>query len=463
SLKPFILLMANELTPFGKPMLKHWLFAPSYKNLNNGSFGAHPAAVRDAQRAFIDQADGRPDPYIRALHAGHLEKARVAVAEVLNAPKDECVFVKNATTGVATVMYNLNFQSGEAVVYFEPVYGAVEKGIVSLQEHSNLQSRKVHFQFPITEDELESRFREVVRKTREEGLKVRAAVFDTIVSNPGCRFPFERFIAICREEGILSVIDGAHGIGQIPLDLNKLQPDFLTDFPQVALHSSQLRRSLCPQTQPALHAYHSSHVMGLHLRPLVPETPRSLLDDPNAVKEKTPFEGLFEFVATSDDSAYICVPAALKFRKEVCGGEDAVMSYCINLAIEAADVVANILGTDVLQEPDLKPGEVSNMRQCALATVRLPIAVSDEPVAGAAVTISPNEAPGVFSWIQTTLMTEHDTFVPVFRHGPWLWTRLSAQTFLDKSDFEWLGGILRDLCEQVAKKEGKWTATLAVH
>ncbi|KAJ5136347.1 hypothetical protein N7448_004901 [Penicillium atrosanguineum] len=456
--------MANELTPFGKPMLKHWLFAPSYKNLNNGSFGAHPAAVRDAQRAFIDQADGRPDPYIRALHAGHLEKARVAVAEVLNAPKDECVFVKNATTGVATVMYNLNFQSGEAVVYFEPVYGAVEKGIVSLQEHSNLQSRKVHFQFPITEDELESRFREVVRKTREEGLKVRAAVFDTIVSNPGCRFPFERFIAICREEGILSVIDGAHGIGQIPLDLNKLQPDFLvsnchkwlyTPRSCAVLYVPKRNQHFMRTTLPTSWGFISDLSS--------PETPRSLLDDPNAVKEKTPFEGLFEFVATSDDSAYICVPAALKFRKEVCGGEDAVMSYCINLAIEAADVVANILGTDVLQEPDLKPGEVSNMRQCALATVRLPIAVSDEPVAGAAVTISPNEAPGVFSWIQTTLMTEHDTFVPVFRHGPWLWTRLSAQTFLDKSDFEWLGGILRDLCEQVAKKEGKWTATLAVH
>jgi hypothetical protein len=197
--------------------------------------------------------------------------------------------------------------------------------------------------------------------------------------------------------------------------------------------------------------------------PSSPETPQSVLNDPNAAKSKTPFEELFEFVATTDDSAYICVPAALKFRKEVCGGEKAVMDYCINLAIEAADAVANILGTDVLQEPDLKPGETSNMRQCAMATVRLPIAVSDELVSGALVTISPEEAPGVFSWIQKTLMTQHDTFVPVFRHGPWLWTRLSAQTYLDKSDFEWLGGILLDLCEQVAKKEGKWSANVAIH
>lgn len=182
--------------------------------------------MRDAHRAFLDLADVRPDPYIRKTHTQLLDEARTEVAKLLKAAKNECVFVKNATTGVATVLYNLNFQEGEALIYFEPVYGAVEKGVVSLQEHTPLQSRKVEFQYPIAEDELERRFREVVRKTREEGLKVRAAVFDAIVSNPGVRFPFERFVAVCREEGILSVIDGAHGIGQIPLDMGELQPDF---------------------------------------------------------------------------------------------------------------------------------------------------------------------------------------------------------------------------------------------
>ena len=207
-------------------MLKHWMFDPAYKNLNHGSFGAHPIPVRDAQRAYMDLADKRPDPYIRRYHAEHLDKARDAVAKIINAQKSECVFVKNATTGVATVLYNLAFRPGEALIYFEVVYGAVEKGVVSLQENSSLQARKVSFQFPIAEDELVRRFLEVIRQTREEGLKVRASVFDAIVSNPGVRFPFERITAICREEGILSVIDAAHGIGHIHLDMKKLQPDF---------------------------------------------------------------------------------------------------------------------------------------------------------------------------------------------------------------------------------------------
>jgi selenocysteine lyase/cysteine desulfurase len=195
-------------------------------NIVPGSFGAHPVQVRDVQRALLAIADKRPDPYIRVHHSKLLQEAREEIAALINAPKDECVFIKNATTGVFTVLYNLDFKEDEVVIYFEPVYGAVEMGIVSLQEHCNFQARKVPLEFPITENELVRRFREVVRKACAEGLKVRAALFDAVVSNPGVRFPFERFVGVCREEGILSVIDGAHGVGMIPLDMKELQPDF---------------------------------------------------------------------------------------------------------------------------------------------------------------------------------------------------------------------------------------------
>lgn len=189
------------------------------------------------------------------------------------------------------------------------------------------------------------------------------------------------------------------------------------------------------------------------------ETKASVLKDPQSPVTKTPFEELFEFVATSDDSAYLCVPAALKFREEVCGGEDAIISYCERLANEAADAVSAALGTDVLQEPDLKPGEISNMRRCTMTTVRLPLAIAiasgEEKVAQLEplATFSAEDAVLVEGWIKRTLMDQYKTFVPAFANGPWLWVRLSAQVYLEKSDFEWLGGVLRDLCERAAKGE----------
>lgn len=40
------------------------------------------------------------------------------------------------------------------------------------------------------------------------------AVIDSITSLPGVRLPWKTLVQICREEGIWSVIDAAHSIGQ---------------------------------------------------------------------------------------------------------------------------------------------------------------------------------------------------------------------------------------------------------
>ena len=139
---------------------------------------------------------------------------------------DEVVFVGNATTGVNTVLRNLVFTPGEVIVYFSDTYGGCELTVASLVEMTPVQSRKVSYTHPVTHEELVRLFVEEVKKARAERLRVRVALFDAVASMPGLRFPFEKMVEVCREEGILSCVDGAHGIGMIPLDLGKLQPDF---------------------------------------------------------------------------------------------------------------------------------------------------------------------------------------------------------------------------------------------
>ena len=178
--------------------------------------------------------------------------------------------------------------------------------------------------------------------------------------------------------------------------------------------------------------------------------------------DKTPFERLFEFVATADDTPYLCVPAALRFRKEVCGGEEAIYAYLERLAREGADVVAGALGTDVLQEGGLERAEESLVRKCGMSTVRLPVFVAGGASGTAAgsgddgtkgVKVEADEALAVTKWVQDVLMDKYGTFVPVFEHGGWLWVRLSAQVYLERKDFEWLGGVLREVCLDVEKRQ----------
>lgn len=65
-----------------------------------------------------------------------------------------------------------------------------------------------------------------MKAVEASGGTVKLAIFDAIVSMPGVRMPFERLTQACKELGVLSCVDGAHGVGHIELDLGQLDADF---------------------------------------------------------------------------------------------------------------------------------------------------------------------------------------------------------------------------------------------
>ncbi|KAI9044096.1 putative aminotransferase family protein (LolT) [Aspergillus affinis] len=465
----------SSLIPFGDPMKSQFLIDPSFRNLNHGSYGTFPIPIQTVQREFQSAAESRPDLFLRHTQSKHLDTARAAIAHLLNAEVSECVFVKNATTGVSTILTNLDFQPSEVLVYFDTVYGGVERGLQHLSETRGLRTKKVEYAFPIDGEGIVDRFREVVDAVRQEGKEVKVALFDTIVSMPGFRFPFERLVEVCRELGILSLLDAAHAVGQVELDLGKLKPDFLT---------SNCHKYIPPFLSPFGFTYltlwlytprscavlyvpqRNQHLIRTMLPPswgFIPRQDPSSTTDPSTTPpgQKSAFEYLFEYTATTDDSAYLCVPAALDFRQNVCGGEARIYEYCESLANEAADLVAEALGTEVLQEPGLgAKGEGSLFRKCAMTTVRLPIRVTEQGAAdeekvtveeqdGKMVTVVPRPlVAAVLAWFRVELFRA-GTFVPVFEYRGYFWTRLSAQVYLERSDFEWLAGILNGLVARV--------------
>ena len=63
-------------------------------------------------------------------------------------------------------------------------------------------------------------------KVMDENPGIKVAIVDHINAPTGMIFPVTELIALCRERGILSLIDGAHTPGHIPLQLDELNADF---------------------------------------------------------------------------------------------------------------------------------------------------------------------------------------------------------------------------------------------
>jgi selenocysteine lyase/cysteine desulfurase len=127
------------------------------------------------------------------------------------------------------VLRNLVFQKGDIILHFSTVYGACEKTIDSLCETALVERVCITIDYPVTDEDIVRKFNGVARKLQDEGRKVKIAMFDTVLTFPGVRFPWEALVEACRSLRILSLIDGAHGIGHIDLtNLGRVDPDFFT-------------------------------------------------------------------------------------------------------------------------------------------------------------------------------------------------------------------------------------------
>ena len=175
--------------------------------------------------------------------------------------------------------------------------------------------------------------------------------------------------------------------------------------------------------------------------PLPSETGKCIFN-PLPMGGKSSFVLLFQFVATLDTSPYFCIEEALKFREEVCGGEENILHYCRKISDDAGKRVANILGTEIMENAD------SSLNRCAFSNIRLPlnIGLGNEEV-------PEKDAFKAVNWMAEHLVKEYDTFTALYFHGMSFWTRISGQIYLELEDFDKGAYALKDLCERVRRGE----------
>lgn len=165
----------------------------------------------------------------------------------------------------------------------------------------------------------------------------------------------------------------------------------------------------------------------------------------------------FEYVGTMDNSPYLTVPDAIKYRESI-GGEVAIGQYCVDLARSGGKRIAEMLETEVMEN------EEGTLGKCSLAMIRLPL---DKEAIKEMVKLAGHELEeydvGKFvrDWLTMRLVKEHNTFIAltVLYGGAW-WMRMSATVYLDLNDFEWAAKVIKEECEKVKKGDFlEWLAS----
>ncbi len=139
---------------------------------------------------------------------------------LINAADDEIAIVSNASDGINKVLFSIPWEAGDVLLTTEVEYGNCYLNYLKLKEEKGIEVKIV----PSDDDG------NILLEKMEEMIspKVKLIAVTHIPTNSGLIMPAEEIGKITKKHNILYLLDACQSVGQIPVDVEKIQCDFLS-------------------------------------------------------------------------------------------------------------------------------------------------------------------------------------------------------------------------------------------
>jgi isopenicillin-N epimerase len=377
---------------------EQFMLDPEIHFLNHGSFGACSKPVFDTLIGWQKRLEYRPIEVLDRRMAEEMKNSRKALADFLTCPPEDVVYFPNPTTAINMVVRSLDLQPGDEILSTDHEYGAMDRTWKYMAQMTGACFINQPVSLPVTTHEafVDNFWQGVTDRTK-------VIFLSQITSQTALIFPVGEICRRAREAGILTIIDGAHAPGQIPVNLDEMAPD---------LYTGACHKWMCaPKGSAFLYARKEVQT---RLDPLVVSW---------GYQAEHPSESQFvdyhEWQGTRDISAFLSVPAAIKFQEE--NDWDQVRANCHFLVMETRSRLHQLIDL-----PKICPDGQEWLGQ--MAAIPLPEVDTAR--------------------LQRRLLNEYRVEVPVYRWQKQPFLRISVQAYNSIQDLDVLENALAVLLPQ---------------
>jgi isopenicillin-N epimerase len=308
-----------------KTIKDQFLLDPEVTYLNHGSYGACPGPIFENYQSWQRALETEPVQFITKVMPEALFTSKKALAEYIGCDADDFFFIQNPTTAVNQIVKSLNFQPGDEILTTNLEYGAIDKTFEFYSKKSGFLYRKQKISLPLI-----SREQFIEQFWKGYNGKTKAISIGHCTSATALVFPVKEICERAKELGLITIVDGAHIPGHIPLNLHEIKADFYTG----TLH----KWLLAPKGSTFLYVNKNWQS---RIEPLIISWGYDA-----AQPTKSKFLEENEMQGTRDTSAFLTVPAIMKFFVE--NEMEKRQSECRRVVLEQYPVFCELVGAEPL-------------------------------------------------------------------------------------------------------------------
>lgn len=256
--------------------------------MNHGSFGVTPLSILGYKAHLDAEIDADRDHFMWFDLAEKHEEARRIVAAFVNAPQSDLVLLDNATEAVCSVLQSLVFEAGDEILMTNHGYPPFNDFFKEFSRRTGVKFVVARIPFPIEKEQ--QAVDDILEKVTP---RTKLAIIDHVTSPTALVLPISDIVKALSAKGVDTFVDGAHGIGFMPLDMQKIG---------AAYYTSNNHKWLCAPVSSAF----------LYVRP---DRQKEIIP---AVGSKSatvdyPFVERFNWQGTKSLSARLCLPETIHY------------------------------------------------------------------------------------------------------------------------------------------------------
>jgi len=189
-------------------------------HLNSGSAGVLPTSTSEALIELIRYA-ARKAPYVIWDEWQEIKQSNtLRLASLVGADKTELQVVRNTTEALNMIIAGLELEQGDEVIYTRNAYPFAINAWNRKAEKEGLIIKELDYVLPLSDEEILQQFRDAISD------RTKVIHVSHITHHQGHVMPVNELTRLAHEAGAEIVVDGAHVVGHIAVDLHDIGCDY---------------------------------------------------------------------------------------------------------------------------------------------------------------------------------------------------------------------------------------------
>jgi isopenicillin-N epimerase len=306
------------------PVLQsQFLLNPAITYLNFGSFGACPKPIFDDYQRWQRELEFEPVQFITVNGFNYLQQSRQALSAYIHCDAGDIVYTTNPSYAINIVAKSFPLSPGDEILSTNLEYGACDRTWSYYCKKAGAKYVRQPITLPITSRAafIEDFFKGLSPHTR-------AIFISHITSATALVLPVKEICDIAKQKGLITIVDGAHAPGHVPVDLSGLQADIYAGAPHKWMMTPKgcsflyVKKEFQPLFDPLLISWGYE----------------------SASPSSSRFLDYHQGQGTRDFSAFLTVPAAIRFFKE--HQWETVAAACRKLVQDNAVRFCDLMGAE---------------------------------------------------------------------------------------------------------------------